>query len=338
MKLKLLSILIGIALIAAACGSADEGSPDTPPTPTADPTTTPRAPTTTTIQAQPAEVRFTGADGVESVISDVSSIVSLSGDITEVIWELGLGGSIVAIDVTTTFPLEAADNIPVVGFGQMLSPEPVLAFSPSLVIGDQLTGPPEVIEQLRSAGVPVVILTSQSTLAGVETKITQIGEMLSAQSAASALVERVNAEIDEARALVAQAVAAGAETPRIAYLYVGRGPVLFFGQGMATNAMINGAGALDVGAESGVQLAVPVTPEALVAASPEIIVLPEAGLQALGGADALNEIPGFSQTPAGQAGNFFAYDEAYFFNLGPRVGQALKEFVLDLYPELTSGS
>ena len=338
MKFKLLTVVIGMALVAAGCGSDDVA--DTTTTTSIPATSSTQAPTTTTTQPAPGpvEVRFTGADGVESVISDTSSIVSLAGDITEVIWELGLGDSIVAIDVTTTYPSEAADNIPVVGFGQQLAPEPVLAFSPSLVIGDELTGPPEVIEQLRSAGVPVVILPSQSTLAGVETKITQIGEILSARDAASALIETVNAEIDEARELAAQAIGASSEPLRIAYLYVGRGPALLFGQGMATNAMIDGAGAVDTGAESGVQFAVPVTPEALVAASPDIIVLPEAGLLALGGADALNEIPGFSQTPAGQAGAYLAYDEAYFFNLGPRAGQALKEFVLDLYPELNSGS
>jgi iron complex transport system substrate-binding protein len=68
----------------------------------------------------------------------------------------------------------------------------------------------------------------------------------------------------------------------------------------------------------------------LVAAAPDVIVLPEAGLSALGGIDAFEAIPGVADTPAGQAGRFLAYDEAYFFNLGPRTGQALAEFVSDL--------
>ncbi len=72
------------------------------------------------------------------------------------------------------------------------------------------------------------------------------------------------------------------------------------------------------------------------AADPDVIVLPEAGLEALGGAEAFAEIPGVSQTPAGEAGAFLSYDEAFFFNLGPRAGQALQEFVFDLYPELES--
>ena len=79
---------------------------------------------------------------------------------------------------------------------------------------------------------------------------------------------------------------------------------------------------------------VAMTPEALVAAAPEFIVLPEAGIQAFGGVDAFKELPGIADTPAGKNDAFFVYDEAYFFNLGPRVGLALYDFVLDLYPEL----
>jgi iron complex transport system substrate-binding protein len=104
---------------------------------------------------------------------------------------------------------------------------------------------------------------------------------------------------------------------------------------MGTNPMIEGANAVDVGADSGVFGAVPLSAEALVAAAPDVIVLPQSGLEALGGVEVLVDVvPGVAETPAGENGAFLAYDEAYFFNLGPRVGQALMEFVLDLHPEL----
>jgi iron complex transport system substrate-binding protein len=74
----------------------------------------------------------------------------------------------------------------------------------------------------------------------------------------------------------------------------------------------------------------------MVAAAPEVIVLPEAGLGALGGVEALMEIPGIAETPAAQSGDFLTYDEAFFFNLGPRAGQALDQFISDLYPDLAS--
>jgi iron complex transport system substrate-binding protein len=216
-----------------------------------------------------------------------------------------------------------------VGFAQLLAAEAVLRFEPTLVIGDQQVGPPEVIEQLRGAGIPVVILETQVTLDGVETKILQVAEILGAQEEGVELADRVMGEIDAAVELAA----ADDSDPKIAYVYV-RGPqvLLLFGAGMPTQGMIEGAGAVDAGAETGVFGPVALTPEALLAAAPAVIVLPEAGLAALGGIEAFLEIPGVADTPAGQNDAFLAYDEAYFFNLGPRAGQALDEFVRDLYP------
>jgi iron complex transport system substrate-binding protein len=328
-------VLVVLALVAtvglAACSSDEPGDTTTTSTTSAETTTSSTA-TTTTTTAPPDEQTFVGADGVETTIGDVSRIVSLNGDLTEIIFALGFGDNVVGVDVTTTYPPEAAalnDQGETVGFAQLLAAEAVLRFEPTLVIGDQQVGPPEVIEQLRGAGIPVVILETQVTLDGVETKILQVAEILGAQEEGVELADRVMGEIDAAVELAA----ADDSDPRIAYVYV-RGPqvLLLFGAGMPTQGMIEGAGAVDAGAETGVFGPVALTPEALLAAAPAVIVLPEAGLAALGGIEAFLEIPGVADTPAGQNDAFLAYDEAYFFNLGPRAGQALDEFVRDLYP------
>lgn len=339
--MKQLIALLALALIAAGCADGDAATTTSPTT--AVPATTTPAPATTTAPttaaptttpapttAAPVGRTFTGADGVEVEITDTSRIVSLNGDITEILFELGVGDNVAAIDVTTTFPAEATE-LPVVGFGQMLAAEGVLAFGPTLVIGDQQVGPPETIQQLRDAGVPVVILQTQNTLEGVATKIGQVAEIIGEDGAGTTLAADVTAEIEAAQALVV----AGGEPPKVAYLYV-RGPqtVLLFGAGMPTQAMIEGAGGLDVAVTSGVFGPAPLTPEALIAAAPDVIVLPAAGFGALGGAEALLGIPGIAETPAGQSGNFLVYEEGYFFGLGPRTGQALEEFIRDLYPDL----
>ena len=319
MKRRTIVLIGALALVAAACGDDSVGTTTTDVAPTTTTTTQPEATTTTVAETTTTQA----ADGVESTISDTSRIVSLGGDITEIIFELGLGDQVAAIDVTTTYP-EAATELPMVGFGQQLAPEPVLAFQPTLVIGDEMTAPPEAIDQLRAAGIPVVILPLQTTLDGVSEKIRQVAQILSAEEAGEELVARVEADI---------AAAGTIDDPdlRVAYVYV-RGPqlLLLFGQGVATNAMIVGAGAVDAGAEANVFGAAPLTPEALVAAAPDVIVLPEAGLEGLGGVEGFAAVPGVAETPAGEAGAFLAYDEAFFFNLGPRAGLALQQFVTDL--------
>ncbi len=330
---SLMTLAVGLTVVAAACSSGTSTTTTADQPTTSSSTTTVTTPqTTTTI---PSDQRtFVGADGVETTIGDVSRIVSLNGDLTEIIFELGFGENVVGVDVTTTYPPEAAalnDQGQTVGFAQQLAAEAVLRFEPTLVIGDQQVAPPEVLEQLRGAGIPVVILETQTTLDGVETKILEVAEILGVPDEGAELAERVMGEIDAARALAAT----DDSDPKIAYVYV-RGPqvVFLFGAGMPTQGMIEGAGAIDAGAEAGVFGPAPLTPEALVAAAPDLIVLPEAGLAALGGIEAFLELPGVAETPAAQNDAFLDYDEAYFFNLGPRAGQALDEFVRDLYPEI----
>jgi hypothetical protein len=155
-----LSIVLAVVLLCVACAS------ETPSTTTVAETTTGPTPDTsealTTSQVvESVGGTYVGADGVESTIKDTSRIVTLSGDLTEEVWRLGFGASVVATDVTTVYPPEAV-GLPVVGVGRFLSAEGVLAQNPTLVIGDTQTSPLEAISQIRSAGVPVVLMVESS--------------------------------------------------------------------------------------------------------------------------------------------------------------------------------
>ena len=176
MKTRLITLITMLALVAAACGSADEeaATSTTTTTTVAETTTTTTAAATTTTTA-PAATVFTGADGVESTITDTSRIVSLNGDLTEVLYELGLGDQVVAVDFTTTYPPEA-DALPRFGLARQgqLSAEAVLAFEPTLVIGDTQASPAGAIEQIRAAGVPVAIIDTAIDFAGVGKKIKDV--------------------------------------------------------------------------------------------------------------------------------------------------------------------
>ena len=133
--------------MAAACSSGEVATTTSlSEATTPQSTDVPVTPTTT-----PAGWIFLGVDGVESTIDDTSRIITLSGDLTETVFELGFGGSVVATDVTTVYPSEAV-GLPIVGVGRFLTAEGVLGENPTLVIGDTQTSPLETIEQIRSAG------------------------------------------------------------------------------------------------------------------------------------------------------------------------------------------
>lgn len=269
---------------------------------------------------------FVGADGVTSDTSDTSRIVTLSGDLTEFIFELGAGDSVVATDLTTVFP-DAAVSLPKIGIGRFLSTEAVLKHNPSLVIGDTQTSPQSAIDQIRAAGVPVIILDVSTSFETMYAKVADLGVILGVQEAAESLVDTLERRIEEAGADLPYA----RDSLSVAYVYT-RGPdvMLLFGSGMVTNPVIKGSGARDAGVASGVQGSIPVTPEALIAAAPDVLVVPEVGLDALGGIEGLLAIPGIAETPAGLSGWVLAYPEGDFLTLGPRIPESVARLVDDL--------
>ena len=320
-----LTLLLAAALFCAACSSEDAAPATTAPGATESPTTA-MVTTSTTEGETPSVITYTGADGVESVIADTSRIVTLSGDLTETVWKLGFGESVVATDVTTVHPPEAV-GLPVVGVGRFLTAEGVLAQEPTLVIGDTQTSPPEAIEQIRSAGVPVVIFDVPVTFEGLYRKLDGLAEALGVPERGATLVKEVRAAIEEA---LSNAQSLDPE-PGIAFVY-SRGPdvMLLFGSEMTTQPLIEAAGGIDVGAASGVIGTVSVTPEALVAAAPDVIIITSEGLQALGGIEGVLDIPGFAETPAGRDRRILDYPEGDFLTFGPRIAESLALLIADL--------
>jgi len=319
-----LSIALAAALLCGACAS-EATSATTVDNITTSPTSETSAATTSTSQP-PAIVTFVGADDVTSTIDDTSRIVTLSGDLTEIVWKLGFGASVVATDVTTVFPPEAV-GLPVVGVGRFLPAEGVLAQEPTLVIGDTQTAPLVAIEQIRSAGVPVVILEVPTTFEGLYDKIGDLADALGVPERGADLVAEVRSAIEAALRSSSDID----PPPGIAFVY-SRGPdvMLLFGSEITTQPLIEAAGGTDVGTASGVTGTVSVTPEAIVAAAPDVIIITSEGLQALGGEAGLLAIPGFAETPAGRDGRILDYPEGDFLTFGPRIAESLSLLIADL--------
>jgi iron complex transport system substrate-binding protein len=85
--------------------------------------------------------------------------------------------------------------------------------------------------------------------------------------------------------------------------------------------MLRYAGAVNV--LGGVEGYKPLTPEAAIAAAPDVILVTEQGLQAAGGIDGLLEAPGLAQTPAGRARRVVALEALLLLGFGPRLPQAV---------------
>ena len=306
-----------------------------PPTRTAPPSATPVPTSEPTAAPEPLApqlpAQVTDVSGNQVTVTDVSRIVVMNGDFTEVVFALGLGDYVVAVDTSATYPAEVT-NLPQIGYQRVLSAEGVLSMDPTVVIGSTNAGPPEVLEQIRAAGVPVVVLESVITVDGGARKIRGIAQALGVPDRGEALARKLEIQISAARALSAQAQ----ERPTAVFLYMRGLDTLFLGgKGHLSHELFESSGAVSGGAALGVEAQViPLTAESLAAADPDCIVVLTRGLESVGGLEGIVTIPGVGETTAAQEGCILDFDDQYFGGGGPRMGQLLMELLQAFQPEL----
>ncbi|MFV2114514.1 hemin ABC transporter substrate-binding protein [Micromonospora sp. LOL_025] len=324
--------LVVLLLGTTACSASPSGAT---PAATADcgPVTATLASTDVTgLRPAPAPAlptTVTSADGTTVTVTDASRIlaVNLYGSIAETVFGLGLGGNVIGRDTSTTFP--AAAHLPVVTpAGHDLSAEAVLALNPTVVLADDSIGPPEVLRQLRAAGIPVVLIEAEQTLAAVPGHVRAVAAALGVPAAGELLVSRVESEIAAARRS-----APGGRAPRIAFLYLRgtAGVYLIGGDGAGSDAMIEAIGGVDAGSAVGLAKFRPLTSEGLINAAPDVILVMSAGLASVGGVDGLLKLPGVAQTPAGAARRIVDMDDGTLLTFGTRSGRTVQALAAAVY-------
>lgn len=275
-------------------------------------------------------VDVTDVDGNEVTVDDLSRIVSLNGNITEILFDLGLGENVVAVDVTAFYPPEAA-ALPKIGYNRTLTAEGVLSFEPTLIIGNKEAGPEDVIQQLRDSGVPVVIFEYPSEPSGAADQIREVAHAVGLDEQGEGLATHVTEQLAAAKEL-----AESSDTePRVAFLIIrGEGVQLMAGANSSADGLITAAGGINVGAEIGLEGYAPITPEAMIQAAPDVIVVLQDGLAASGGVEGLLQIPGVSETPAGENENIVAFNDLYILGFGPRMGDAVYDLTIAIHPDV----
>ena len=80
-----------------------------------------------------------------------------------------------------------------------MSAEAALSLEPTVVFAQTDTGPPEALEQIRDAGVPVVVLDEPGSIDDISPRIRTVAAALGVPDAGEALVARTEAEIATAQ-------------------------------------------------------------------------------------------------------------------------------------------
>lgn len=288
-------------------------------------------------------VTLTDAEDREVTVADISRILPLdiSGTIAATVFGLGLGDRVVGRDSSTTFT--GTEQLPLVtASGHTLNAEAILTIAPTVVLTDTTIGPKEVRQQLRDAGIAVVVISSDRRIDNVSDIVGEVATALGVPRRGDALSERVADELDAVRAEVDEvAPAAASDRPRMLFLYVrGAANVYYiFGRDSGADSLIEAVGGVDVASEIGWEGMKPMTAEALVAAEPDVLVMMTDGLASVGGIDGLIErIPAVAQTPAGRAGRVIDMADGEILSFGPRTPEIVRSLARALYAPADSAS
>ena len=320
--IRLLALLSVAAMIAAACGGDDsetEAADDTtaettdttedgaePTTETTDDTDTTEAPSEDGT-AGDFPVTIESAGGTWTLESAPQRIVSLSPMATEMLFAIGAGDQVIAVDSFSTYPAEAPVT-DLSGFDPNV--ESVVAFDPDLVV--VAFDANELVAGLTALDIPVLFHATPFDIEGGYDVMAELGVVTGRVDETAEAIASLRTEIDAA-------LAAGPDaTVRIYHeldeSFYSASSFGFVGDVYAQLGATNIADEADTDGFGFPQL----TEEYIIAADPELIVITD---QVAYTADDVAARPGWGEVSAVKSGNIVTVEADVASRWGPRLPQ-----------------
>lgn len=256
-----------------------------------------------------------------------AKIVSVGGDITEIIYALKADDKIVAVDTTSTFPLTALKTKKSVGYMRALSTEGVLSTGATTIIASDRAGPPEVVAALKSSAVAFHEIQETNSPDGVGDKIRKVGSLIGHTAEADALAANVAAKF---KALETVRSDLGKKKRVLLILAIQNGRATVGGRGTSADAIIALAGGEN--AASDIDGFKPVTDEQLVQMAPDAVL----AMKRSSGPSTIEDakrLQGLTGSPAAAGNGMIEIDGSFVLGFGPRAPDAAKDLMLALYPD-----
>jgi iron complex transport system substrate-binding protein len=261
----------------------------------------------------------TDASGTEMTLEKApEKIVSIAPSETEVLFAVGAGAQVVAVDDWSDFPADVA-ALPRVG-GLEANVEAILEQEPDLVVaGWTMSG--STIEELRKLGLTVYAFETK-TLDEAIAHIREMGKIVGHADEAEAVAAKMEAD----RKSVVDAVASltDAEKKKV---YVEFSPGWTVGKGEFMDELLTTAGGVNVADQQGWY---EISEEKIIEANPQVILYSK-GVEGLEGI--IKGRAGWDKIDAMANGQLIAIDDNLISRPGPRITEALVEVAKSLYPD-----
>lgn len=242
-------------------------------------------------------------------------VVTLGGDVTEIVYGLGAQSQLVGRDTTSNWPPEA-NKLPDVGYIRQLNAEGILSLRPTIVLASEQAQPSMVLQNVAANNVNVIPVPGGYTPAAIDNKVAVIAAALGKTAEGEQLRQNVAAQI--------AALPKTALNKRVLFLlsHGGMGTMVA-GQETAADGAIRAAGLQN--AMQGFAHYRALSQEGVIASQPDLIVISTDGVKSMGGEANLWKLPGLAQTPAGRHKQLLIVDDMALLGFGLRTPQALRD-------------
>lgn len=242
-------------------------------------------------------------------------VVSLVPSLTEALFALEMGERVVGVTDWCVHPRDDVAGLPKVGGTKNPDLTRILALKPDLVVANHEENRRRDVERLREAGVPVWVTYPRTVREGAEL-LDALAELGGVGAALRAhVVEPVLAAVAGA-----EARAAG-QRPRV-FCPIWRDPWMGVGADTYADDLIRLCGGSNPFAEHGDRRYPRVTLDEVIAAAPEVILLPDEPYR-FDERDAA-ELRGLS-VPAAESGRIHLIDGTFVSWYGPRIRGAIEK-------------
>lgn len=243
------------------------------------------------------QVAANGTKPAAPILPSYDRIVSLSPLITENIFLLGAGDSVVGNTIYCQRP-EAARHKAKVGSVQEISIEEIVNLRPQLIFASNLT-PPQQVEKLRQLGFRVEFFRQPASFADICSHFLHLGRLLGLEERAEAIVDQARKKVETVRHAVEPL------PRRKVFLQVGAHPLFSSIKRSFTHDFIELGGGVNIAGE---QLSGVMKTEQVLALKPDLIIIAVMGSEHGIGAEQKNHWMGFAAIEAVRAGRVHVMD------------------------------
>jgi iron complex transport system substrate-binding protein len=256
-------------------------------------------------------------------------IVSLSPNLTEIVFALGLGDRVVGVSNNCDWPADAKHK-PKMGTFWQPNTEAIIAAKPDLVVCESFLQHKEVAETLKRAGLNVVSLRAES-IDELYNAIIQIGSAAGCSDKAEPLAAKIKSELDQIRTKASPA-------KKVKVLWaVQTEPMRVVGVKTFVNEIIDLAGGQNVIAPTGDQYP-SVGTETILTSGAEVIIQSAMGTEDIARQQETAEKfwNRFANLPAVKDKKVYVLEADTVLRLGPRLPDGVMAVAKLLHPELFS--